>query len=296
MPVTTVPSSVLDRFPDAAPEEGEQPTEEEPDIGTGDDMTDKSGDKSGDMDKSGDESNMGDKSGDEDTDSNSGDMGDKSDESGDSTDAGDSLPTIYMKAMPLDVSDGFIIYQLAGKTYTVELSDLTRGNYKAAQHPLSTVDPGTLMRYFVLEEVLYKEPLNIGLDRGPVPSAVRIGTFGPVLDLVYSTNPEGQGVVYVLLESGVIKSINFNTGEVAVVTAITDMSPTNLQFANGKLSWVSEPSNGRLTLTEYDVGRRTKSVIAYVGGREYTAMPGNPGYYYVVTESGVDMIDPRRTR
>ena len=69
---------------------------------------------------------------------------------------------------PLDLSEatGIIIYEKDGSTYTVDLSNPTNGNVKVGKHDVSTIDPVKMMRYFVVNGDLYREPLNIGLQEG----------------------------------------------------------------------------------------------------------------------------------
>ena len=153
-------SVTLDAIPeDSSTDKGVDPTEnvDSPDIGSKDRDEDMSGEKdtTGDKDMTGDQDTTGDQDigGDteEDMSGNEG-MGE-----GDKNRGGP----------PVDLSQGrgFIVYVKNGKTFTVDIDDPSKGNFKAVDHQESVVDPVRMMRYFVLNgKDLYREPLNLGMQ------------------------------------------------------------------------------------------------------------------------------------
>ena len=135
-------STTLDAIPeDSSTEEGEEPTEDV-DIGSKDKEPSES-DMGGDKDM-GEDKDMG---------------GDKDMEEGDKNRVGPQVD--------LSQARGFIIYVKDGKTFTVDMYNPSKGNFRAAEHKDSVVDPVRMMKYFVVNgKDLYREPLNLGMQRG----------------------------------------------------------------------------------------------------------------------------------
>ena len=76
---------------------------------------------------------------------------------------------------PVDLSDsrGLLMYREGVKTYTVDIVDMSKGNFQTGVHPVSVVDGTSMMRYYNVPGVgVFKEPLNIGVVPG-----IRIGEW-----------------------------------------------------------------------------------------------------------------------
>jgi len=72
------------------------------------------------------------------------------------------------RALDLSDASGVIVYQKGDKTYTVDLANPGQGNFKIGMHKTSAIDAVKMFRYLVIGQDLYKEPLNIGLQKGKI--------------------------------------------------------------------------------------------------------------------------------
>ena len=73
-------------------------------------------------------------------------------------------------------------------------------------------------------------PTELNIFSGPVTPAVFMGSFGNTISI--SLDSAGTGVLYMLLDTGDIKSVNFATGDVATVVNAGE-DAFNLQYNNG---------------------------------------------------------------